>query len=108
MQRQRTMTLQRLILALLGAAWLTLVLSDHGVLTGSRDTYYPGRFTTTGEPFESVRCNYWTGIGRHYVYKSGAPGRVRCDRAVRCGWSINWHAIGKRCEAANSTTPQIR
>jgi hypothetical protein len=108
MHRQRTITLERLILALLGAAWLTLVLSDYGILTGSRGTYYPGKFTTTGQPFESVTCYYWTGLGRHYEYKTGAPGRVRCDRAVRCGWSMNWHAIGKRCEAATLTTPQIR
>ena len=88
--RREDWTPKNTILTLLGVAWLAFTLSDYGVLTGRKSTYYAGKFTTSGRSFEAVRCGYWIGLGARYVEKAGPPNSISCPWTLRI--ASKWEA----------------
>ncbi len=90
--RREDWTPKNTILTMLGVGWVTFTVSDYGVLTGRSSTYIPGKFTTSGRPFERVRCAYWIGLGARYVGKAGPPGSINCPWTLRI--ADKWRTIG--------------
>ncbi len=91
--------IKRAVSYVLGVGWLALLTSNYGILAGWATMYYPGKFTQSGKPFETVKWKYWIGFGSRSVITAGPPGSMSCP------WSLHLENKWKSPKILNGEPP---